>query len=126
MRRAIVPQRSSASGVIDARRAGCSGRSVALCGTMPGSANSGWVQQAPPRPASNIVAAPPAISDGGSWLDHSVVESPSMESSFEDIDGERKPRQNGGPLARSDFTKFVQFFRQASPYIEGHRDVGRL
>ncbi len=38
---------------------------------------------------------------------------------------------NGGPngsligtssgLAKQDFAKFVQFFRQASPYVEGHR-----
>ena len=27
-----------------------------------------------------------------------------------------------GVLERKDFGKFVQFFRQASPYIEGHRD----
>ena len=26
-----------------------------------------------------------------------------------------------GALERKDFGKFVQFFRQASPYIEGHR-----
>jgi hypothetical protein len=26
-----------------------------------------------------------------------------------------------GALAKSDYAKFVQFFRQASPYIEGHR-----
>ncbi len=28
---------------------------------------------------------------------------------------------SSGALSRSDFNKFVQFFRQASPYIEGHR-----
>jgi hypothetical protein len=28
---------------------------------------------------------------------------------------------NSAPLAKEDFTKFVQFFRQAGPYIEGHR-----
>lgn len=28
---------------------------------------------------------------------------------------------NSGALAKADYGKFVQFFRQASPYIEGHR-----
>jgi hypothetical protein len=28
---------------------------------------------------------------------------------------------NGGALSKQDYGKFVQFFRQASPYIEGHR-----
>lgn len=29
---------------------------------------------------------------------------------------------NNAPLAKHDWSKFVQFFRQASPYISGHRD----
>lgn len=28
---------------------------------------------------------------------------------------------NNGALAKSEYSKFVQFFRQAGPYIEGHR-----
>lgn len=33
-------------------------------------------------------------------------------------------RTDYGALSKSDYSKFVQFFRQASPYIEGHR--GRI
>jgi hypothetical protein len=29
--------------------------------------------------------------------------------------------RNSGALERDEYGKFVQFFRQASPYIEGHR-----
>lgn len=29
---------------------------------------------------------------------------------------------NKGALEKSEYAKFVQFFRQASPYIEGHRE----
>ena len=32
------------------------------------------------------------------------------------------PKRGPGTLRKKDFRKFVQFFRQASPYIEGHRD----
>ncbi len=31
-------------------------------------------------------------------------------------------RKGPGSLRKKDFRKFVHFFRQASPYIEGHRD----
>ncbi len=31
-------------------------------------------------------------------------------------------RKGPGSLRKKDFRKFVYFFRQASPYIEGHRD----
>ena len=32
------------------------------------------------------------------------------------------PRKPPGSLRKKDFRKFVRFFRQASPYIEGHRE----
>ena len=32
------------------------------------------------------------------------------------------PAVSAGPLERKDFPNFVQFFRQASSYIKGHRD----
>lgn len=32
------------------------------------------------------------------------------------------PRKPPGSLRKKDFRKFVHFFRQASPYIEGHRE----
>lgn len=31
------------------------------------------------------------------------------------------PEQVSSGLSKQDFAKFVQFFRQASPYVEGHR-----
>ena len=34
---------------------------------------------------------------------------------------ETGPEITDGALQRKDYGKFVQFFRQASPYIEGHR-----
>lgn len=34
---------------------------------------------------------------------------------------ETGPELTDGALQRKDYGKFVQFFRQASPYIEGHR-----
>jgi hypothetical protein len=35
--------------------------------------------------------------------------------------GRRAAPKNYGALEKKDYEKFVQFFRQASPYIEGHR-----
>lgn len=50
-----------------------------------------------------------------------AVQQPSSSTTQQQQGPVCKLDRNSGALDRDEYGKFVQFFRQASPYIEGHR-----
>ena len=93
------------------------------CAMPPSAATSSRVS-APPhwrasRSRSSVVARGTYASD--------EYELPDSANNFltSSMDLELSSNQQGtnnAPLPKQDWPKFVQFFRQASPYISGHRD----
>ena len=58
----------------------------------------------------------------GTWDHHKARASPWQPTPYQWAPlAERAQELPSEALERKDFAKFVQFFRQASPYIEGHR-----
>lgn len=67
-------------------------------------------------------AAQPLIGDAGSINHHQSRASPRKQTPYQWAPlPEIGQDLTDGALERKDYGKFVQFFRQASPYIEGHR-----
>lgn len=73
-------------------------------GTMP-STRMAYEVDTPAHPLAGV----PAVTPAGS---------PSL--SVDEANGQNGNGSTG--LSKNDYSKFVQFFRQAGPYIEGHRD----
>lgn len=70
------------------------------------------------RRASKQQASPPSLAPP---VQQYTAPQPVLHNSQQDKAPSCKLDRNSGALERDEYGKFVQFFRQASPYIEGHR-----
>ena len=82
-----------------------------LTGQQPHSSSSG----------SNSSSSQPGPADRPAQPDVTLSLLGSIEEESSATPQQRPPPLASGGLVKSDYGKFVQFFRQASPYIEGHR-----
>lgn len=71
------------------------------------------------RRASKQQASPPSLAPP--VQQYTAPPQPVLQNSQQDKAPSCKLDRNSGALERDEYGKFVQFFRQASPYIEGHR-----
>ncbi len=74
--------------------------------------------------ASQFQAAAQSVASSASHVassDSAPAPAPAPPSPSPPPPPPKRHLSQSGSLSRDDFFKFVQFFRQASPYIEGHR-----